>query len=661
LFRWGKLYRVGGVNFNGGRVEVVCVKPSLASSGGPDDSATEPVEAGVFAVGGGRVSGRGLVAWIFIATAVVLVGALGAGGIVVAGALRGQGEASARQRASATARTLAAAATELVKDGELSTLRRMLPDLVRESALSEIAISLPDGQIIAHSEPSRISMTRLPEKWSASAVDEAMVGGTDTVLQSMNIPGRGALVLTVRAEAPLVAIDGQTLTALGAIAFVATLALFGVYRRAAGPLNTLGMIGGALRDAEKCGGDWSLLRIDERRGAEAMAWNVLLLRAEGGGSPGRGADEPLATSDVRRDDGSLAVPMGMGDLEQAVNILPTGVMIVDWAGKVRHVNNMAAMLTGGAREKVLGRELIDLLPGDETAQLCAAMAEGGMPRRTLEIKKSTPTGEAVLRVHCRPLRKDDEGAALIIIEDVTQQRTADASRNLFIAQATHELRTPLTNMRLALEELTDGDAEALPELAAGHVNMVQTEVRRLERIVSEMLAVAEIEAGSLKLNRSEVKLDRLMAEIEADHSQHAAKAGIDLKVEMPPKLPTLVGDREKLAQAIHNIVGNAVKYTPAGGKVRIVVGETAGGGVSFTVTDTGMGISAEDQAKLFNRFVRGSDPRVAGITGTGLGLALSKEIARLHGGDIILHSELDKGSTFTLTVPGGRQAERRAA
>ena len=130
---------------------------------------------------------------------------------------------------------------------------------------------------------------------------------------------------------------------------------------------------------------------------------------------------------------------------------------------------------------------------------------------------------------------------------------------------------------------------------------------------------------------------------------------------MPPKLPTLVGDREKLAQAIHNIVGNAVKYTPAGGKVRIVVGETAGGGVSFTVTDTGMGISAEDQAKLFNRFVRGSDPRVAGITGTGLGLALSKEIARLHGGDIILHSELDKGSTFTLTVPGGRQAERRAA
>jgi len=136
LFRWGKLYRVGGVNFNGGRVEVVCIKQSLASSGGADDSATEPVEAGVFTVGGGRVSGRGLVAWIFIATAAVLVGALGAAGIVGAGALREQGEASARQRASATARTLAAAATEPGKGGELSTLRRMLPDLVRESALT---------------------------------------------------------------------------------------------------------------------------------------------------------------------------------------------------------------------------------------------------------------------------------------------------------------------------------------------------------------------------------------------------------------------------------------------------------------------------------------------------------------------------------------------
>jgi PAS domain S-box-containing protein len=606
----------------------------------------------------GRVHGRGLVAGMLASMAVVLVLSLGVVVLVVSAMLREKSELSASQRADVTVRTLAPAAMSMVSEGDLSNLRRLLPELVRDNGLEEISVSLPDGQIVAHSEPARISLVKLPEKWSAAAVDESLLGGGESVSRTVPIPGRGALILTVRAQRTPISFDTGVLTVFSALAGVSALGMYFVFRRVAGPLQTLGMIGNALKDVERCGDDLSLLEIDERRGPEARAWNRLLVRI----ATAPTTDNPsTSAATATREDGTPTEVLDGDDLEQAVNILPTGVLIVDRGGIVRQINNMGAMLTGGTRDKAVGRPLAELLPGKEMDDWCASLASGTMPRRTMELKRQTGVGESVLRVHCRPLRREDEGAALIIVDDVTQQRMADASRNLFIAQATHELRTPLTNMRLAIEELTGDDAEQLPSSATLHVNMVQTEVRRLERIVSDMLAVAEIEAGSLKLTRGEVKLDRLLAEIQQDHGQQATAKGIELKVELPPKLPALIGDREKLAQALHNLLGNAVKYTPSGGKVRLVVSDGPEGGVKFAVIDTGMGISPEDQGRLFNRFVRGTDPRLAGITGTGLGLALSREIARLHGGEITVESELDKGSTFTLVIPGHRTASRTAA
>lgn len=603
--------------------------------------------------------GRWLIARLLLATAAVVVLTLVGAKFVVTDLLQQSSKRSALQRASATAKTLAPAATELIKSGELSALRRLLPELLRENDLDEIALSLPDGQIIAHSEPSRITLTRLPESWTAAAVDENLVGGPDATSQFVTIPGRGGLVLTVRPTATGSGLDSATLLTFGGVVAISLLGLTAVYLRSSRSLHTLTLISGALADSDKCDGDFSLLSLDERMGPEAIAWNNLLTHIELHRQAATDCSDGPTTA--TRADGSTTRPLQTTDLEQAVNILPTGVIIIDRAGQVQHLNNMGAMLAGASRDTGAGRRLHDLLPGPEIEALCTALAEGTVPRRMIELKRQSASGESILRIHCRQLRKDDGGAALIIIEDVTQQRTADASRNLFIAQATHELRTPLTNMRLALEDLTDEGSQHLPAHATESVNMLQTEVRRLERIVSDMLAVSEIEAGSMTLVRGEVKLDRLMAEIEQDHLHQAVKKGVDLKVELPSKLPTLIGDREKLAQALHNLVGNAVKYTPEGGTIRVIVTELDAGGVSFAVTDTGMGISREDQPRLFNRFVRANDPRVAAITGTGLGLALSKEIARLHGGDVTLESELDKGSTFTLIVPGPDQTNRRAA
>jgi two-component system phosphate regulon sensor histidine kinase PhoR len=187
------------------------------------------------------------------------------------------------------------------------------------------------------------------------------------------------------------------------------------------------------------------------------------------------------------------------------------------------------------------------------------------------------------------------------------------------------------------------------------LNVINQEARRLERIVGEMLSVAEIEAGSLKVTRGDVRLDQLFADLQGEFAQQAQEKQIKLTFRLPPKLPVVQADRDKFAAALHNLIGNALKYTPEKGQVTVAV-EAAPRELVVSVTDTGIGIGEEEQSKVFERFYRARDPRVEKITGTGLGLTLAREVVRLHGGELTVKSELNKGSTFTLTLPSQAEA-----
>jgi signal transduction histidine kinase len=169
-------------------------------------------------------------------------------------------------------------------------------------------------------------------------------------------------------------------------------------------------------------------------------------------------------------------------------------------------------------------------------------------------------------------------------------------------------------------------------------------------MIGEMLSLTEIEAGSLQLKKDDVRLDAVLEQLRTDYAQQAAEKGLSLAFDLPPKLPVFSGDQDKLALVLHNLLGNALKYTPAGGKVSLAAKADAAQ-LSVAVTDTGIGVAPDEQQQIFERFYRAKDPRVAKITGTGLGLALAREIARLHGGDVSVQSELNRGSTFTLTLP----------
>jgi signal transduction histidine kinase len=174
-------------------------------------------------------------------------------------------------------------------------------------------------------------------------------------------------------------------------------------------------------------------------------------------------------------------------------------------------------------------------------------------------------------------------------------------------------------------------------------------------MIVDILSVAEIEAGAMKLKKDDVRLEELFHELQADYAAQAEDKGIELTFNLPPKLPVIQADRNKVSLGLHNLLGNAMKYTPSGGKVSVNVALEPTRLV-VDVVDTGIGISSEDRQRIFEKFYRAQDRRVTEITGSGLGLAIAREVVRMHGGDISVESELNKGSTFTLVLPLAKEA-----
>ena len=257
--------------------------------------------------------------------------------------------------------------------------------------------------------------------------------------------------------------------------------------------------------------------------------------------------------------------------------------------------------------------------------------------------------KGVLKYTICPVRRDDSRFGLIAIEDITQQRVAEAAMNSFLAKAAHELRTPLTNVRLLVEDALERCQED-PTSTGKNLNVINEETQRLERTVSEILSASQIEAGCFELRNDDVHVDQLLQQLKADHDPQAKERKITLEFELPPKLPVLQADRDKISLVLHNLLGNALKYTLEGGRI-VVTATVEKGRLNVAVADTGIGIGADEHERVFEKFYRCKNPLAANVKGSGLGLAIARDVARLHGGDITLESELGKGSTFTLTLP----------
>jgi signal transduction histidine kinase len=235
------------------------------------------------------------------------------------------------------------------------------------------------------------------------------------------------------------------------------------------------------------------------------------------------------------------------------------------------------------------------------------------------------------------------------LRDVTQQKLADKMRDQFIDTATHELRTPLSNIKAYAEMLATCDKIEL-EQQKEFCNIIDSEVTRLARFVDDLLSISSMEVGSLSADRQKVEIARLFEEVLAKIQPMMQKKDIQFEVRLPEKMGILKLDKEKMVAVLVNLLGNAAKYTPTGGHVSLKV-KLKEDLLQIAIDDTGVGISPEDLPMVFEKFFRSKDARVQAEAGTGLGLSLAREVVRMHGGDISVESQLDKGSTFLVSIP----------
>ncbi|HEY6960995.1 MAG TPA: ATP-binding protein [Gaiellaceae bacterium] len=247
------------------------------------------------------------------------------------------------------------------------------------------------------------------------------------------------------------------------------------------------------------------------------------------------------------------------------------------------------------------------------------------------------------------------------VVDVTQRRHAelelerqnerlrelDTMKDEFVALVSHELRTPLTSIR-GYVELMREDTTVTGE-QAGFLQTIDRNAARLQRVVADLLFVAQVDAGKLTLERASIDLNAVVHDAIEAGKPAAAQKSISLRTTLE-ELPSLEGDQARLAQVLDNLVSNAIKFTPSGGTVTVT---TTNGvhAVELAVADTGMGIPADELPRLFERFFRTERAAATAIPGTGLGLAIAKAIVEGHGGAIAVESEEGAGTTFRIVLP----------
>jgi PAS domain S-box-containing protein len=352
-------------------------------------------------------------------------------------------------------------------------------------------------------------------------------------------------------------------------------------------------------------------------------------------------------------------------LEAVLNSVPDGVATTDAEGRLTYTNLPMAVLLG-LPEAVQGGDGASEAETTPfmTAQLQSRWllseddlllaAENRDRAVVTELTREESGERRIVRVARHPISTGDCGAAeshVWSIRDITQQKLAEEMRDQFVDTATHELRTPLANIKAYAETLALADVIDV-EQQKQFLNTINSEATRLARFVDDLLSVSSMELGSLSLNKQVTDLRRMLNEVITKVRPQIEEKRLSFEVAFPEKMPEPELDKDKIATVLVNLLGNAVKYTPDNGHVVFRVNITDHH-IEASVEDTGVGIATDELEKVFEKFYRSTDPRVQEQTGTGLGLALSQEVVRLHGGKITVESEINKGSTFTMTLPLG--------
>ena len=536
-------------------------------------------------------------------------------------------------------RTFASRVGALFAGGELNALREMAR-FRGEQGLEYCALVLPGGTIFAHSDAALVGTPVGP----LGEQGGGLLTFTEPLADATGKP-LGTFQAAYRIDLP--PWDAKRtrvwvgLVVLGSLGLL--LVLYRLLRRSLRPLSKV-------RDrlmvySEQMESRLNELSIEDEHGTVANAWNQMLRAAGELHSALEGVDSRQELAEALQHHESRQA-------KEALDWHPDGVLLVDEFGQVCLINKACRSLARVAEQEPVGRAAGSLSRDPELNQVIERLTttsaknhQATVYHTLIEDGLSTTLAITVANMQT----EKGPGGVLLVFRDASQQKQAEKARDDFLHQVTHEFRTPLSNIRAYTETLMEGileDKDAQREC----LNVINSEAARLGRLVEDVLTASQLEVGTARLRLSEVDLARLLQQAVQDLQATADEKNVELHVSLPPKVPKIQGDKDRLAVVFNNLLGNAVKYTDPGGSILLAC-EDRGRDLEIMVTDTGIGVAEEELPRIFDKFFRSSSAQVENRPGTGLGLATARQIVRLHGGEITVQSKLGEGSRFAVTLP----------
>jgi two-component system, OmpR family, phosphate regulon sensor histidine kinase PhoR len=325
----------------------------------------------------------------------------------------------------------------------------------------------------------------------------------------------------------------------------------------------------------------------------------------------------------------------------AIEASPNGVLLLDAGDQIEWSNKVAAEHFGLDPQRDRRQRVTNLV---RAPAFVAYLQNDDFDEG---VSFPDPRGKGLLSVL---IRRYGEGMKLVISQDITERERAEAMRRDFVANVSHEIRTPLTVLSGFIETMTN---LKLSEVEHKRVLQLMTQqAERMQALVSDLLTLAQLEGSPRPTAERWVALDLLLARVEAD--AQALSGGRHTLSFAKGSATQLAGAEAELLSAVTNLVNNAVRYTPTGGRIEVAWRLLADGAGELSVTDTGPGIAREHLSRLTERFYRVDGSRSRDTGGTGLGLSIVKHVVQRHSGELQIHSELGKGSSFRLVFPAIR-------
>lgn len=333
-------------------------------------------------------------------------------------------------------------------------------------------------------------------------------------------------------------------------------------------------------------------------------------------------------------------------LSSVLAYMTDGVIATDRRGKVILINTPAEKMLRVKHESANGRSIIDVLDIGDTYQFEDLMEVDG----SLTMDRSTLDKPYVLRANFSVIQRETgfNNGVIAVLHDITDQEKVDQERRDFISNVSHELRTPLTSMHSYLEALSDGAWED-KEIAPRFLEVTQNETERMIRLVNDLLKLSRMDGGREQLEKSFVNFTDFFNHI-IDRFEMMKKETIMFKRHIPREPVIIEIDEDKVMQVLDNIISNANKYSPDGGRISFYLKKFEDE-IEVSIADEGLGVPDEDLANVFDRFFRVDKARSREMGGTGLGLAIAREVIEAHGGRIWAERNKTKGTIIKFTLP----------